>query len=145
MDADSASAGPNLLADVMEDFNAARKYVKEHYEKVWEDCFKSYNGIRTRRGYEGDSDEFVPETFSIVESLKASIAGAKPKIKYIPIVKEQESDTSALNALVDFYWKMNNMTEKILNWVGDMIIYGNGVFYVTWQDEMPVIQHIHLP
>jgi Bacteriophage head to tail connecting protein len=133
-----------LLRVVMDDFTTARKYVKDNYQGVWDDCFKAYNGIRTRRGYSGVADDFVPETFSIVESLKSSIAGTKPKFKYMPLTEEQEQDTSVLNSLVDFYWSYNNMTEKLLNWVGDMIVYGNGVFMVSWKDDKPMIQHIPL-
>lgn len=137
-------AEENTRVNAMGDFGKARKYISQHYEKLWGDCFKAYNSIRTTRGYEGVADEFVPETFSIVESLKASIAGTKPKFKYIPLREEQEQDATALNALVDFYWSRNNMTEKVLNWVGDMIIYGNGVFMVSWQGDYPLIQHIPL-
>lgn len=144
VEADTQRKDAELIGSVVSDFNSARKYVKEHYEGVWADCFKSYNSIRTNRGYAGTADEFVPETFSIVESLKASIAGAKPKFKFLPVTQDQEVDTEALNALAEFYWTQNNMTGKILNWVGDMIIYGNGVFYVTWQDGKPLIQHIPL-
>lgn len=143
-EADLAKKDETVLGDMITDFNKARKYISEHYEGVWADCFKAYNGIRTKRGYAGVADEFVPETFSIVESLKASIAGTKPKFKYLPLREEQEQDTTTLNALVDFYWSCNNMTEKMLNWVGDMIIYGNGVFMVSWEDEKPLVQHIPL-
>lgn len=144
VDADKASDDANVLGSVMGDFNSARKYVKAHYQDLWGKCFKAYNNIRTIRGYEGTADDFIPETFSIVESLKASIAGAKPKFKYLPVSEDQEQDTTSLNALVEFYWKLNNMTEKVLNWVGDMIIYGNGVLYVTWEDDRPMIQKLPL-
>lgn len=143
VDADSYSSDA-LNRVVMDDYDKARKYIKDHYQQVWADCFKAYNGIRTKRGYSGVADEFVPETFSIVESLKASIAGTKPKFKYLPLHEEQEQDTTTLNALVDFYWSQNNMTEKLLNWVGDMIIYGNGIFMVSWEKDKPLIQHIPL-
>lgn len=133
-----------LIAQVTGDYNKARDYIKNHYQQVWSDCFKAYNSIRTKRGYEGVADEFVPETFSIVEALKSSIAGTKPKFKYLPLQEYQEQNTDALNALVDFYWSQNNMTEKLLNWVGDMIIYGNGIFMVSWEDNKPMIQHIPL-
>ena len=133
-----------VAVSVIEDFNRARGYVKENYQSIWEDCFKAYNAIRTRRGYSGVADDFIPEVFSIVESLKAAIAGSKPKFKFMPLDEEQEQDTETLNALVDYYWSCNNMTEKMLNWVGDMIIYGNGVFMVTWDTTMPYICHIPL-
>lgn len=123
IDVDHKSKDEEVLAAALGNFKKARAYISEHYETVWADCFKAYNGIRTKRGYSGVADDFVPETFSIVESLKASIAGTKPKFKYLPLTEEQEQDTTTLNALVDFYWSRNNMTEKMLNWVGDMIIY----------------------
>ena len=142
--ADLEEGEDKALANALSDFRKARKYIQEHYEGVWADCFKAYNGIRTKRGYSGVADDFVPETFSIVESLKSSIAGTKPKFKFVPLNEEQEQDTTTLNALVDFYWSRNNMTEKMLNWVGDMIVYGNGVFMVSWEKDYPLIQHIPL-
>lgn len=142
-EADVARGEP-LLGSVIADFERARKYVEENYQSIWEDCFKAYNAIRTRRGYSGVADDFIPEIFSIVESLKAAIAGSKPKFKYMPLDEEQEQDTEVLNALVDYYWSCNNMTEKMLNWVGDMIIYGNGVFMVSWENNMPLVHHIPL-
>lgn len=144
VESDKTSKVDALLSVVMDDYDKARKYVKDNYQQTWEDCFKSYNGIRTAKGYDGTADEFSPETFSIVESIKASIAGSKPKFKYVPLREDQESDTSALNSLVDFYWSRNNMTEKLLNWVGDMVIYGNGILMVSWQGDQPLIQHIPL-
>ena len=133
-----------VLTSVMGDFGRARKYIQENYQGIWDNCFKAYNGIRTLRGYSGVADDFIPEVFSIVESLKAAIAGSKPKFKYVPLDEEQEQDTDVLNELVDYYWALNNMTEKMLNWVGDMIIYGNGVLMVTWDDDRPTIHHIPL-
>lgn len=140
-----ADAGKDpVLLSVMADFDRARGYVQDNYQTIWEDCFKAYNAIRTRRGYEGVADDFIPEIFSIVESLKAAIAGSKPKFKFMPLDEEQEQDTDTLNALVDFYWSLNNMTEKMLNWVGDMIIYGNGIFMVSWEENKPLVSHIPL-
>jgi len=144
VEADEKKKLDELLGSVLGDFQKARDYVKDNYQSIWDDCFKSYNGIRSRRGYSGVADEFTPETFSIVESLKASIAGSKPKFKFIPLREDQEQDTEIINELVDFYWSQNNMTEKMLNWVGDMVIYGNGIMHVSWDGEKPLIQHIPL-
>lgn len=141
---DETNKTEEILSNVLHDFTMARNYIKDSYQSTWDDCFKSYNGIRSRSGYKGVADDFIPETFSIVESLKASIAGSKPKFKFVPLREDQEQDTQIINELVDYYWSQNNMTEKMLNWVGDMIIYGNGVFYVSWYNDCPYIQHIPL-
>lgn len=133
-----------LLGNVMSDFEKARSYIREHYQGKWAKCFKAYNLIRTDMGYEGTANEFVPEIFSIVESLKANIAGSKPKFKYLPLREEQEQDTTPLNAYVDFVWSQNNMTKKMLGWVEDMVVYGNGVLMVSWENGLPMIHRIPL-
>lgn len=133
-----------VLESVIKDFNCARRYVRENYQPIWDDCFREYNSLRTRRGYSGVADDFIPEVFSIVESLKAAIAGSKPKFKFMPLDEEQEQDCDILDALVDYYWAINNMTAKVLNWVGDMVIYGNGILMVSWEENKPIIRHIPL-
>ncbi len=128
----------------MDDFKQARDYVRDNYEKQWSDYWKCYNNIRTRRGYEGISDDFVPETFTIVESVKANIAGGKPKFTFVPMQEEQTQDTEVLNQLMDFYWDQNRMVQKTLNWVQDMLLYGNGILMVSWESDMPRISNIPL-
>lgn len=133
-----------LLEIVMEDYRAARDYYKSNYREKHDDFWKCYNNMRTRRGYEGISDDFVPETFTIIESVKANIAGGKPKFTFVPMQEEQKQDTVILNELLDFYWDQNHMTQKTLNWVQDSLIYGTGIFYVSWEGDMPRIQNIPL-
>lgn len=134
-----------LLKIVMDDFKVARDYVKNNYEADWSDYWKCYNLIRTRRGYDGISDDFVPETFSIIESVKANIAGGKPKWTFVPMADYQEQNTTLLNELMDFYWDQNMMGQKTLNWVQDMLLYGNGILMVSWEDDMPCISNVPLP
>jgi hypothetical protein len=134
-----------LLQRVMKDFRSARDYVKDNYQDDWEDYWKCYNSMRTRRNYEGISDDFVPETFTIVETLKANIAGGKPKFAFHPMREEQKQETQILNSLLDFYWDTNRMSHKTLNWVQDMILYGNGVLMLSWEGEVPAVTNIPLP
>lgn len=132
------------LEFVMKNFQKARDYVKDNYEEAWGEYWQCYNGIRTRRGYEGVSDDFVPETFTIVESVKANIAGGKPKFNFRPMNEEQKQDTEVLNNLIDFWWDQNRMNQKTLNWVQDMLVYGNGVLMVSWENDMPRVTNIPL-
>lgn len=133
-----------LLEIVMEDFKAARDYVKDNYQDDWSDYWKCYNSMRTRRGYEGVSDDFVPETFTIIESVKSQVAGGKPKFTFVPMNEAQNQETEVLNELMDYYWDCNRMTQKTLNWVQDMLVYGTGVLMVSWEGDKPRIQSIPL-
>ena len=129
---------------VKKDFKNARDYVKKFKQSTWDDCWSAYNNIRTKRGYDGVADDFIPETFTIVESVKANIAGGKPKFNFLPVREEQNQETAVINELVDFYWDQNNMTEKVQDWVQDMLVYGNGIMMVSWEGDMPHITNIPL-
>lgn len=133
-----------LVELVNKDFKNARDYIKKFKQSVWDDCWSAYNNIRTKRGYDGVADDFIPETFTIVESIKANIAGGKPKFNFIPIREEQNQETEVINDLVDFYWDQNNMTEKVQDWVQDMLVYGNGIMMVSWEGDMPHMTNIPL-
>lgn len=133
-----------LVDLVNKDFKNARDYIKKFKQSVWDDCWSAYNNIRTKRGYDGVADDFIPETFTIVESIKANIAGGKPKFNFIPIREEQNQETEVINDLVDFYWDQNNMTEKVQDWVQDMLVYGNGIMMVSWEGDMPHMTNIPL-
>jgi len=133
-----------LVGLVNKDFKNARDYIKKFKQNIWDDCWSAYNNIRTKRGYDGVADDFIPETFTIVESIKANIAGGKPKFNFIPIREEQNQETEVINDLVDFYWDQNNMTEKVQDWVQDMLVYGNGIMMVSWEGDMPHMTNIPL-
>ena len=133
-----------LVKLVNKDFKNARDYIKKFKQNTWDDAWSAYNGIRTKRGYDGIADDFIPETFTIVESIKANIAGGKPKFNFVPIREEQNQETEVINDLVDFYWDQNNMTEKVQDWVQDMLVYGNGIMMVSWEGDMPHISNIPL-
>lgn len=133
-----------LLGQVMHDFNVARKYVRDNYQDVWDKCFSVYNSRRVQRDYDGVSDDFVPEVFSIVESIKSAICRNRIVFKYLPQRVDQEDDCDVLNALTSFYLQQNQMQTKAIGLVNDMIVYGNGVGMVSWGDGIPVIQHIPL-
>lgn len=134
----------SIVRLVKNDFTTARDYVKKTYRDTWDDCWRCYNSIRTKRGYEGVADDFVPETFTIVESIKSNIAGGKPKFNYLPLKEEQERDTEVINNMIDFFWDQNNMTEKVQQWVQDMLVLGNGILMVSWEGDMPHITNIPL-
>ena len=134
----------NLVRLVNKDFTQARDYVKKYKQTVWDNGWKCYNNIRTHRDYEGVADDFVPETFTIVESIKANIAGGKPKFNFVPVREEQNQETEVINNLLDFYWDQNNMTVKVQNWVHDALVYGTGVMMVSWEGDMPAMVNIPL-
>lgn len=140
---------PNIVNDFTQyitDFNDAYNYVRNSYHTLWYDCYRIYNNKRVNIGYAGVNDAFVPETFTIVESLVANIAGGTPKFGFLPTTDEQKQDTEVLTNLCMYYWECNRMGIKVQQWVRDMILYGNGVLHITWdaKRQIPCVDYVPL-
>lgn len=141
---DEASTKDETRDSVLSDFKQARDYITNNYLSTWISCWKAYHNMRTKKGYEGESDDFIPETFSIIDSVKANITSGKPKYTYMPTNEEQEQQTTILNQMMDFFWDQNQMPNKVDSWVLDMLLYGNGIMAATWEGSKVVYENIPL-
>ena len=143
--AKQATPDEDRLKMVIDNFTDARHYTKDGYHDIWDDCWMIYNNQRTERSnYEGIAETFVPETFTIIESVLANVTGGKPRFEFYPTREEQQADTRVLNSLVDFYWDQNRLGLKVIPWVRDTLLYGTGILYCTWGPHGPQAQHIPL-
>ena len=124
---------------VIRRFREARDYAKNHYYDVWEKSWKSYHNQRTGAQYIGVANNFVPETFTIVESIKANIIGGEQRFEYYPTRDDQKKDTKALNSLVEHYWYTNNFPQESLKWIQDDIVLGTGIMWTFWDQERGVV------
>ena len=132
------------LDKVVKCFEIARDYAKNHYYEAWEDSWKAYHNQRTTSQYDGVADNFVPETFTIVESIKANIIGGEQRFEYYPTRSDQSTDTKALNSLVEHYWYVNNFPAESLKWVQDDIVLGTGIMWTFW-DETRGVTPLYVP
>jgi hypothetical protein len=124
---------------VVQSFKSARDYAKTHYYEIWEDSWKSYHNQRTNAQYVGVANNFVPETFTIVESIKSNIIGGEQRFEYYPTREDQKKDTKALNALVEHYWYTNNFPQESLKWIQDDIVLGTGFLWTFWDNKRGVV------
>lgn len=133
------------LEEVTTKFKDARDYAKSSYFDIWDDCYKVYNGVRTNKSdYEGIAETFIPETFTIVESILANVAGGKPRFDFLPTQQDQTGDTKVLNAMTDVYWTQNRLGLKIIPWVRETIQFGTSVLFCTWEANGFSVRHIPL-
>lgn len=127
------------LEKVVKAFELSRDYAKNHYYETWENSWKAYHNQRTSAQYAGVANNFVPETFTIVESIKANIIGGEQRFEYYPTRQDQKADTKALNALVNHYWYTNNFPAESLKWIDDDIVLGTGFMWTFWDQTRGVV------
>ena len=131
----------NKLETVLQKYRASNEYAKTHYYDIWERSWKAYHNARTSAQYDGVASNFVPETFTIVESIKANIIGGEQAFEYYPTRDDQKADTKALNSLAEHYWYTNNFPQESLKWVQDDIVLGTGIMWQFWDQDKGVVPH----
>jgi hypothetical protein len=130
------------LSTVIEDFNRSWEYAQGSWHKRWEDSYRLYNGNRTKRGYQGITDTFVPMSFSTVETLTSGLFGSKPKFGFLPPQEKQDQKTDILNSLLDYYWDCDQWSLKVINTGRNMFKLGTAVDYFAWEQDHPVLINV---
>lgn len=123
------------LKMVMTRYNSARDYLRRGFWQRWKDARRLYNNERININYEGNSDTFVPETFTILQSIKSNIIGGKIEIDYLPTNKDQTGDLKVLKALMDQTW-VQDRTKLKASWsIDDSLQVGNGYLWQYWNGK----------
>lgn len=128
---------------VMKRFTSSRAYTRRYFWTTWDDCWKLYNNERVLANYEGNSDGFVPETFTIIQAVKAHVVGPNMKLRFLPTNKDQKGDVNTLNALFDFAWYQDKADGKVDTTILDTLVTGNGyLFQYRGEDNLPKNRYV---
>lgn len=139
----STDSVDDRLDFVMDRFNASRAYTRKYYWDTWNDCWKLYSNERVLANYEGNSDGFVPETFTIIQAVKAHIVSPRLKVTFLPTHPDQYGDVKVLNNLFDFAWYQDNVDEKVDAAILDYLVDGNGfIFQYVGEDGFPCNKYV---
>lgn len=131
-----------VLDKTMKRFNAARNYVRRGFWDTWKDARKLYNSERIMVNYEGNSDTFIPETFTILQSIKSNVVGGRVAIDYFPTNKDQSGDVRVLKSLMDQVWIQDNTKLKASWAIDDSLQVGNGYLWQYWNGKFPTNKYI---
>lgn len=125
------------LTEIMGKFISARDYMRKGFLQDWKDCRNIYNSNRVSVSYEGTSDTFLPETFTILQSVKSNVIGGKVKLEYMPTRDDQTGDTRTLNSLMDQIWTQDKTKLKASWAIDDSLQVGNGYLWQYWNGKYP--------
>lgn len=121
----------------MERFNQSRNYTRKGFWTTWKNARKLYNNERVMANYVGNSDTFIPETFTILQSIKANVIGGKVNIDLLPTRDDQTGDVKVANALMDQVWEKDRTKLKASWALEDSLVTGNGYLWQYVKDGLP--------
>lgn len=126
-----------MLDTVLSDFKSAWDYTSSTWHARWKDNHDLYNGTRTKIGYEGITNTFVPMAFSTVETKASALFGTKPSIDYLAPSSKPDQKTDILNALYDAYYERDQWSVKNIHVGRSFSKIGMGVTYYCWEGDHP--------
>lgn len=129
---DAKKSKDTTLGKWMRMFDESWTYAQQNYHEVWENNWKLYRNIRTKRNYPGTIEAFVPMTNSTVNTIVATLFSSNPTVRYVPNHKDQEADTEVLNEVYQDFARRDNwaLKNKINGRQG--VITGNYCAYYQW-------------
>lgn len=99
----------------------------------WLECYKNYNAHLDKISNPYLSNLFIPKTHEAVESLSAYFAGSNQTITARPEDGKDVQRARIGEKLLEFQWrKVLQGRRKVVRWVKQNILFGNGVMKVGW-------------
>lgn len=99
----------------------------------WAECYKAYMSYLdlTRNPYLANL--FIPKTHEAVELLTAFLVGPNQSINVEPEGKDDTMKAGVMEKWLEFQWRKTlNARAKILIWIKQMIVFGNGIAMCYW-------------
>lgn len=112
------------------------------------ECYKHYNSHLDRAANPFLANLFIPKTHEAVESLSAFFCGANQTVTARPEDGKDVTRAKIAEKLLEFQWrKVLKARGKVVKWIKQALLFGNGVMKVGWDSEKncPYLNVINLP
>lgn len=114
---------------------AAKRYREnEGYDSTWERLRDTYR-LRTRVPGSFRDNVAVNIAFATINVIGPSVAVNRPKTTVMPKFPGQEDNAAIAEAVVNYWWEVNDIKPSFRRAVKDSLIYGHGWVKVGWHYE----------
>lgn len=116
--------------------------------RIWNDCFKNYTSWVDDQKNPFLANLFIPKSHEAVELLASFLIGPNQSIQ---VEAEGPDDTlkeDSVRKLLDFQWRKTiKARDRLIVWIKQAEMFGNGVMKVIWSPEKqtPELIPINLP
>lgn len=132
---DTKKSDDKLLSKYLRYFTDSWTYAEQNYHETWENNWKLYRNIRTKRDHPGTVEAFVPMVNSTVNTIVATLFNSNPSVTYIPNHPDQEADTAVLNEIYQDFARRDNWSLKNRINGRQGVITGNYCAYYEWTPD----------
>jgi len=116
-----------------EEFKAAKSFRKVK-EKSWLSYYNIWRCISERDTEEGQSDIYLPEVFSVIETIMPYMVSNPPKWGAKAGGIDDTSKVPKVDMLLDYYWDIMKMKRQTPPWIKEGLIYGTAFAKLGWDN-----------
>lgn len=114
---------------------------RKKYDSDWNHYYNIYMGDqwpvrKMQRGVDWQARLVVNYTFTIIESIIATMTDNKPKINVVPTSWEQQAYGQNLQEAIDSVWYRRKAMSKLQDALKNAMIYGIGYLKTWWDPNM---------
>ena len=127
------TSNSDRLANYRKKLDTSKRWRKEEgFDQIWKRMSDLYRGRHYE--YYSDSDRLLVNIcFSTVNVIVPSISVNYPKITVNAVKPEQAAEAVIAEAVVNYWWRHQNIKDEFKNAVKDMVIFGHGWIKVGYR------------
>jgi hypothetical protein len=124
----------SIASEIVECFNKAYK-AKQSKETLFREIYRRYRSYLEVTQQTTRSSLFIPESFTLVETVAPRMTARKPSFKAIPRSSSAISKADAVGKLLDYRYDVMGLQETIKEYVKQGLIYGTSIIKMGWDAE----------
>lgn len=130
-----------LLEKIMRDFERAAEFRKSHEDR-WKRYYNLYRCKAAPRKDPSSANIFVPEVFSIIETLCPRLLSnflnaARPIVQVMSREESQMQNAKAAERLLSYQFERMNFPVKLVSFYKQALLYGTSIGKVYWDYRKP--------
>lgn len=123
-----------VMTDVVTDFNAAWKS-KQSKEWLFREVYRRYRSYLEVTNETTRSTLFIPESFTLVETVAPRMTAQKPSFKVIPRDDSTIEKADLVGKHIDYRYDKMGLQHKLKIYVKQALIYGTSHMKMGWDSD----------
>lgn len=135
----------SLASEILEDFNDAYR-AKQAKEELFREVYRRYRSYLEVSQETTRSTLFIPESFTLVETVAPRLTARKPTFKVMPRKGADITKADLVGAHLDYRYDRMGLQHKIKVYVKQGLIYGTSFMKMGWDAsrKSPVAEPIDI-
>lgn len=129
-----------VVSKVLSDYQRAYK-AKLPKEQLFRDVYMRYRSYLEVSRSSSRSTLFIPESFTIVETVAPRMTARKPAYKALPRESGDITKADSVGQLLDYFYDRTSLHKKLKTYTKQGLIYGTSFMKIGWDTENELPTH----